>query len=235
MTNNSHSIDVIVPVYNEEAIIETFYRRIKAIPLEMNLIFIDNASTDMTVRKLQSYSDINLIRHNSNEGYGGSVIDGLKQSSGDFVVIIDADCEYPPEAIPAMTEALKNHEVVYASRFAGKNKINMPKFRVFGNRFVSILFNRLFGQNITDLYTGFKALRKEAIRDLELKQKGFDHVLEMAVQFAGKGILIHEIPVDYSLRQTGRSKMKHLRETVLLLYHLFYYRFFGQIKQKGLA
>jgi glycosyltransferase involved in cell wall biosynthesis len=226
-------IDVIVPVYNEEEIIDTFYRRLKNVPLKMNFIFIDNASADSTVARIQKYEDVILIQHETNEGYGGSLIDGITHSSGDILVIIDADCEYPPESIPEMVEALKSHNVVYGSRFLHRRPLNMSATRTFGNKLISFMFNRLFHQNTTDLYTGFKALRRSALKGIILEKKGFEHVLELGVKLSKKGIPISEIPIDYVPRQTGQSKMKHVKETLTFLYRLFHYKFLNKSHAGG--
>lgn len=92
--------DVIVPVFNEAEILPEFHRRVTALALPLNLIYVDNASTDRSVDIISSFDDVTLIRHATNEGYGGSLLDGIANSDNEKIVIIDADCEYPPEAIP---------------------------------------------------------------------------------------------------------------------------------------
>ena len=220
-------IDVIIPVYNEEEVIGWFYNRIIKVPLDMNLVFIDNNSSDGTVKKLRRFNGITLIEHKKNEGYGGSIIDGLRRTVGDRIVIIDADCEYPPEAIPRMVKELRDYEVVYGSRLANSRGTNLPAVRMIGNKLISVIFNVLFGQNTTDLYTGFKALRRSALAGITLNEKGFDHVLELAVKLSQKGIQIKEIPIEYTPRSVGLSKMKHLKETSIFLYRIMLYRLFG--------
>ena len=227
MKSKLSGIDVIVPVFNEEEMVDIFYDRIKNVPLKMKLIFIDNASTDNTLKKLRNLKDITIIEHSTNEGYGGSIIDGIKQSSADVIVIIDADCEYPPESIPQMIEKLETQEVVYGSRFLDNRDVNMPKIRVVGNRLISLLFNLLFRQKVNDLYTGMKALKRSSLEGITLHQKGFEHVLEMGVRLSQKGISIYEVPIEYVPRWAGRSKMKHISETLIFLYRLLYYRFFN--------
>lgn len=225
MENNPKRIDVIIPVFNEEDMVDIFHQRIRSVPLEMNLIFVDNASTDSTVKKIQAFNDVTLIRHDVNEGYGGSIIDGINGSSGDIIVIIDADCEFPPESIPEMIEGLKTGDVVYASRFLNVKDIHMPRFRVIGNKIISSLFNLLFHQRTTDLYTGMKAFKRSALDGITLQKKGFDHVLEMGVRLSQKGIHIKEIPVNYTPRWAGQSKMKHVKETLTYFLRLLQYRF----------
>jgi glycosyltransferase involved in cell wall biosynthesis len=217
-------VDIIVPVYNEEAGIDEFYRRMTLAGYGTCLIVVDNASTDRTVERLQRYPGVRLIRHDSNMGYGASIRDGIARSSADAIVVIDADLEYPPEAIPELLAALKHHSVVYASRFLGGRPGGMPLFRRAGNRAISGIFNLLFGQRTTDLYTGMKGIRRDALRGIELQQNGFEHVLELSARLAVAGHRIHEIPVTYTPRAVGVSKMQHIPETLKYLWLVARYR-----------
>jgi glycosyltransferase involved in cell wall biosynthesis len=188
------------------------------------LIFVDNASTDGTVRRLEQYPGVRIIRHATNLGYGASIRDGIAASEADFVIVIDADLEYPPEAIRTIVAALARHPVVLASRFLDGQPSGMPLIRRFGNQAISGIFNLLFRQHVTDLYTGMKGLRRDVLADLDLQQNGFEHVLELTAQLAIAGHQIHEIPVTYAPRVKGVSKMKHLPETLKYLWLVARYR-----------
>jgi len=218
-------IDIIVPVYNEEEGLEEFYTRLRALDLNLHPIFIDNASTDNSLRILEGFDGVTIIRHRSNEGYGASLRDGIRAAGTEKIIIIDADCEYPPEAIPDLVHALDRHEVVYTSRFLDDRNRGMGFVKTFGNILISKLFNRLFDQNVTDLYTGSKGFQRSVVAHLPMERTGFEHVLEVAARLARQGITIYEIPVDFRARQTGSSKMSHLWETVKYLYFLFFYFF----------
>lgn len=218
--------DVIVPVLNEAANLDELLRRLRALPVVVHPIFVDNGSTDRTLEILRGESDVELIEHGENLGYGASLRDGLLASRRDRVVIIDADLEYPPEEIPVVLEALEHAEVVYASRFLGRgaSDVGMPRFRIIGNRVVSGIFNRLYGQRVTDLYTGFKGLRRSAFEGLRLERTGFEHVVELAARLARRGARITEIPMHYRLRRSGDSKMRHVSETLKFLWLVLRYR-----------
>ncbi len=218
-------IDIIVPVYNEDEILPEFQQRLQSLNLALNIVYIDNCSTDRSVEIIEAFESATLVRHDRNEGYGGSIIDGIAHTSNDKIIIIDADCEYPPEALPELAARLDQVEVVYTSRFLEANNDCMPRLKKYGNQLISALFNRLFQQRVTDLYTGCKGFRRSALEGIKLERKGFEHVLEMAVKFARKKIQIHEISVDFSPRHTGEAKMKHLSETVKYLYLTIYYYF----------
>jgi len=220
-----NQVDVIVPVYNEEEILPEFHRRINALGLPLNLIYIDNGSTDRSVAILSSFSGVKLILHEQNEGYGGSILDGIRQSTNEKIVIIDADCEYPPEALGDLIAQLDQHDVVYTSRFLeGRNRF-MPFSKRIGNQLISALFNLLFRQRVTDLYTGCKAFNRRALTGLHFSRLGFEHVLEFGVKLARKGIRIVEIPIDFTPRHTGQAKMRHFSETAKYLYLTLLYFF----------
>jgi glycosyltransferase involved in cell wall biosynthesis len=220
-------IDVIIPILNEEEMVGVFFDRISSLPLPLHFIFVDNASTDRTKEIVRSFPRATLIEHEKNEGYGGSILDGIGRSDAEVIVIIDADAEYPPEVIPALIDALEENEAVYTSRFLAPGDVDMPLFRRVGNRAITGSFNVLFGQNLTDLYTGCKALRRSALDGLALERKGFEHVLELGVKLALKGIRIAEVPIRYEPRSTGRSKMRHVSETLKFIYLLLRYRLTG--------
>ena len=216
-------VDVIVPVYNEAEILDTFYQRLMAVPLPLRPIFMDNCSTDGSLAMLKGFTGATVIEHARNEGYGASLRDGIRAATADRIVIIDADCEYPPEAIPAMVRRLDRCDVVYASRFLEHQETRMPWLKVRGNQVITRLFNLLFGQRLTDLYTGAKAFRRELVADLPMEQDGFEHVLEVAARLARAGRRFEEIHVTFAPRQTGVSKMSHLGETVKYLFFLCRY------------
>jgi glycosyltransferase involved in cell wall biosynthesis len=222
-------IDIVVPVYNEVGTIDEFYARVDRLGLADSLIFVDNASTDGTLERLAAYPRARVIHHAANEGWGASVRDGIAASDRASIVLIDADLEYPPEAIPRLLEALQHSPVVYCSRFRGSRPPAMPLLRRLGNSVMSAFYNLLFRQRVTDFATGMKGLRRGAVPLERLRQNGFEHGAEIAALIALCGQRIEEITVEYSPRQHGRSKMRHLREAAKVLMYLLAYRLRGTI------
>jgi glycosyltransferase involved in cell wall biosynthesis len=218
-------VDVIVPVYNEEAILAEFHRRITALGLPLNILYIDNCSTDRSAEIIATFPGVGLIKHQRNEGYGGSILDGIANSVNEKIIIIDADCEYPPEALPELIARLDRADVVYTSRFLEGRNHAMPFSKRLGNQLITTFFNLLFGQNLTDLYTGCKGLRRSALGGITLHRKGFEHVLELGVKLSKKKITIEEIAIDFAPRSTGEAKMKHFSETLKYLYFIVFYFF----------
>lgn len=221
-------VDIVVPVLNEAANIDEFHRRVERLGLADSLIFVDNGSTDGTLERLARYPEVRVIRHATNLGYGTSLCDGIAAGTGERVVIIDADLEYPPEGIPALLAALERSPVVYCSRFCGGQPVAMPRARRFGNLLLSRGYNLLFHQRITDLYTGMKGLRRSALDLSGMRRAGFEHCVEIAALIAHSGLCIDEIAVEYRARRHGRSKMRHVRETLKLLFYLALYRIRGR-------
>jgi glycosyltransferase involved in cell wall biosynthesis len=212
-------LDVVVPVFNEAQGLGAFHERVRRVPLPLplRLIFVDNASTDGSLAILESleerFEDVTLIRHAHNAGYGASLRDGIAAATAPVVAILDADGEYPPEALPALYAALEHAPVVYASRFLGGGARHMPLTQRLGNRLVTGLFNLVFRQQHTDLYTGCKLMRREALRGITLERDGYEQVLELAVKLARRGVAVKDVAIAFEPRRTDRSKMRHLRES----------------------
>jgi glycosyltransferase involved in cell wall biosynthesis len=221
--------DVIIPVYNERDNLPQLLERLRALPdaASFNFIFVDNASADGSAEFIQNIPEAHLIRHSCNRGYGASLRSGIAAAQTDQIVIIDADCEYPPECIPLLLSELAEHEVVYASRFIGKKhswQTGISRIKWFGNRIISSAYNLFFSQHVTDLYTGCKALRRDCLRNIVLQRDGFEQVLELSAKLSAQGYAIAEIAVDFSPRSLGKSKMSHVSETIKYFFWLLFYR-----------
>lgn len=206
--------DIVIPTCNEAATIPDLLRRLRAACPAARLIFVDNASTDTTVDLLREAGIADIVQHAENLGYGRSLLDGMRHGDGEHVVVIDADLEYSPEDIPAMLARLSDADAVIGSRFlqTGTSAIDMQRYRSLGNGLVTGLFNLLFRQNLTDLYTGVRAFNRSALPLDDLQSSGFEFVLELSARLVSAGVEIVETPVEYTPRSTGASKMKHVPE-----------------------
>jgi glycosyltransferase involved in cell wall biosynthesis len=221
------SVDVIIPVFNEEATVGPLVERLRRVCPGASFVFVDNGSTDRTLEILDSIAGVRIVRHERNLGYGRSLRDGIEASGGDLVVMIDADLEYHPEDVPAIAAALASAPAVYGSRLleGAEGLRTMPWTRRLGNRLVTRLFNLLFGQRLTDLYTGIRGVRRDALAWQSLRSDGFEFVLEVAARLALNGAGIAEVPVRYTPRTAGVSKMHHVRELLRFGIHLVKFRF----------
>jgi len=218
------TVDVVIPIYNEEATVPELLRRLRAACPEARLVFVDNASTDRTLELLAAEPDVTLVRHDANLGYGQSLVDGARAGSGDKVVMLDADLEYLPEDVPAIVAALDDADAVYGSRILGPDRGDMGALRFWGNRFLTALFNALFGQRMTDIYTGIRGFRRAVLDPDTYRRMGFDYILELTAVTARRGGRIGEVPCRYHPRTLGVSEMNHLREFTKFLYLVVYHR-----------
>lgn len=217
------AVDVIIPVYNEEEALPAMLEQLLKLPVEVHPIFIDNGSTDNSLAILDSLDGVTVIRHRVNRGYGASLRAGINRSTSDKIIIIDADGEYSPQVIPALLEALDRYEVVHTSRFIGGENHDITWVKYAGNRLITTIFNFLFRQKLTDLYTGCKGYQRQRVASLEMKRNGFEHVLEVSARLVRQSVQIKEVPVRYQERKRGVSKMNHVLETAKYLGLVVYY------------
>lgn len=222
---NQQVVDIIIPVYNEEKSLPAFHQRLSGLPVNIHPIYIDNASTDGSLDYLRTIKGATIIENEHNLGYGGSIRRGIASATSEKIIIIDADCEYPPEIIPAIIDALDQAPVVHTTRWTSRYNSSANRFKYYGNKIITSLFNLLFGQNLTDLYTGCKGYQRLAVAHLDLERNGFEHVLEISAKLVKNDTTISEIPITYSEREIGTSKMNHLTETAKYCFLLIYYFF----------
>jgi glycosyltransferase involved in cell wall biosynthesis len=205
-------VDIVVPILNEAGCVDELVDRLTLACPQACLIFVDNGSTDGTLDRLRARG-VETLRHVRNEGYGRSLRDGIAHGKGFAIVTIDADLEYPPESILLLLDALQTNPVVYGSRFRNGRQPAMGAVRMFGNRFLTGIFNLVCRQRLTDLYTGIKAFRRDTVDGYRFQESGFTFVVEFAAKVS-RSCRIAEIPVEYQARSKGRSKMRHAVEAL---------------------
>jgi glycosyltransferase involved in cell wall biosynthesis len=202
-------VDIVVPILNEASCVDELIDRLGRACPGARLIFVDNGSRDGTLERLEARR-AEVIRHARNEGYGKSLRDGIEAGRRPVILTIDADLEYPPETAPRLLAALESSPVAYGSRFIPAPPL-MSFPRRLGNQALTALFNLVCRQQITDLYTGIKAFRRDALGGRPFRESGFVFVVEFAVR-AAKVCRIADVPVEYRPRVKGTSKMRHVAE-----------------------
>jgi dolichol-phosphate mannosyltransferase len=225
-------LTVIIPVYNEKNTIAEIVKRVQAVPLEKEVIVVDDGSTDSTGNILREVStgqgkgDIKVILKRKNEGKGSAIREGLKYVSGDFVVIQDGDLEYDPmdwiEMLKVMDE--KRAAVVYGSRVLGRGEKSSFAF-YFGGRLLSFLVNILYGAKITDEPTCYKMFRSGVIKSLRLKCTRFEFCPEVTAKVLRSGHKIREVPISYKPRKISEGKKIRWKDGVEAIWTLLKYRF----------
>lgn len=218
---NCPLISVIIPIYNEQDTIGEVLSRVLSLQNELSLeiVVIDDGSIDDTVKVIRKYPNILLIKHEKNFGKGAAIITGMNKSRGEIVIIQDADLEYLPKDIPKIINPIINGEadVVFGSRFLGKID-GMSYSHFLGNKILSIVAQILYKSNITDIMTGYKAMTRNVVNNLDLKEKGFEVEIEMTSNILKKGYRLIEVPISYRYRTSGKSKITFLDGLNSLIY-----------------
>ncbi len=222
-------VSVVVPVYNERATLETVLERLEQVPLDLEVLVVDDGSTDGTrdlVRELESRYGLKVILHERNRGKGAAVRTGLEACTGDVVVIQDADLEYLPSEYPLLLRPiLMGHaDVVYGSRFLGTHRV-FYFWHYAGNRFLTLLTNLLYNTMLTDMETCLKMFRVEVIRGMPLHSNGFDIEPEITAKVFKRGWRVYETPISYFGRGYEEGKKIGWRDGFRAIWALVKYRF----------
>jgi len=208
------AVSVIVPVFNEEETIGQVLEdllKVKAGFPSMEIIVVDDGSTDRTKESIEQFaSSIRYVEHEKNSGKGAAIKTGVAEASGKVVVIQDADLEYAPSHIPDLAEPilLGKADVVYGSRLAGKCN-GMCFSHYIGNLILSKTLSLLYAVRITDIMTGHKALSRRILSGIVLEEKGFSIEVELTSKILRASRKIAEIPIGYTYRKHGTSKIRY--------------------------
>jgi len=204
-------LSVLMPVYNESKTLETIINKIQAVPLEKEIIIVDDCSSDDSREILKNYINLpgfKIIFHEKNIGKGGSIITAINQIEGDIVIIQDADLEYDPDDYLKLIKPIENKEtkVVYGSRLLKKNNKKGYNMFLLGGVLVTFVTNLLFGLKLTDEPTCYKVFDAELLKSIDLKCKRFEFCPEVTAKIAKRGIKIPEIPINYYPRSILEGK-----------------------------
>lgn len=204
-------VSVIIPCYNEVESIGEVLNRLEKINnrILMEVTVVDDGSTDGTLDVVSHHPNVKMIKHGANLGKGSAIRTGLKNCSGEFIVIQDADMEYMPEEIPQLVQPLIDGkaEMVLGSRFANGRPKGMSAIHMLGNRTLSLVTSLLYGRKVTDVMTGHKAFTKDVIEKFGLRRDGFEVEVELVANLLKNGHKVVEVPIDYCYRNQGESKI----------------------------
>ncbi len=221
-------LSIVMPVFNERHTIREITDRVIAVPLEKEIIIVDDASTDGTgeiLQEMQEELPITLIQREKNAGRGMAVRIGIGRASGDIVIAQDADLEYDPNDYTALIQPIveERADVVYGSRFRGTIEGMSPK-NYLGNKFLTFLCNRMLGTNISDLMTAYKLFRTGLIRSIEFDTEGFEFEAELTAKLVHSGARLTEVPISYHGRGKQEGKKIGWRDAVKTIETLKKYR-----------
>jgi len=198
-------LSVIIPVYNENESVEHILTTVKSVPVEKEIVVVDDFSKDGTREKLKNIQDITLILHDHNQGKGSAIRSGIKKATGDIIIIQDADLEYDPFDYPRLLSRFSDNRVgaVFGSRFKGNS--NFLFLSKLANRFLTTLTNILFSGHLSDMETCYKMVRRDILLDLNLTAQRFEIEPEITAKLLRKKIKIIEVPIDYHARTKGKK------------------------------
>ena len=199
-------LSIVIPVYNEEKLVLKSLRPILELPINKEVIVIDDGSKDDTINllhKLQDKYQFKLLIQEINQGKGAAVRKGLENISGDFFIICDADLEYNPSDIVTLFKRIQKYDqtkekiAIYGSRFLVNNRIS---FHYLVNAFLTKLTNILFKTKLTDMETCFKLIPSKSLEEIKLYGDRFEIEPEITAQLIKNGYQIKEIPISYNRR-----------------------------------
>jgi glycosyltransferase involved in cell wall biosynthesis len=197
-------LSVVMPVYNERQTLRAVVERVLAVPLEIELICVDDGSRDGSREILDElktqYPALRPFLQPKNMGKGAALRRGIQEATGDFVVIQDADLEYDPADYPALLEPLiqGKADVVYGSRFLGSQPHRVLYFwHSVGNRLLTLLSNCLTNINLSDMETCYKVFRREVIQSIPIEENRFGFEPEITVKVAKRRLRIYEVGIGY--------------------------------------
>ena len=202
------TVTFIVPAYNEARTIDEVLTRVEALPLETQVIVVDDGSTDGTADLAEAHQGVVVLRQ-ANQGKGAAIRAAIPHIGGDIAVIQDADMEYDPADVPALIEPIVQGvaDVVYGSRLSGGRPQRAYMFwHLIGNRFLSLLTGLLFNTTLSDMETGYKAFRADILRSLDLRENDFAIEPEITGRICKLKLRIYELPISYYGRTYDEGK-----------------------------
>ena len=223
-------LSVVMPVYNEQATLREVVSRVLAVPLEVELICVDDGSRDGSreiLAELQvDHPQIRVMLQPKNMGKGAALRRGIQEATGDFIIIQDADLEYDPSDYPALLGPLLEDkaDVVYGSRFLGSGPHRVLYFwHSVGNSILTLISNALTNMNMTDMETCYKVFRREILQSIPIEEDRFGFEPEITVKISKRRLRVYEVGIGYWGRTYEEGKKIGWRDGFRALWCLLKY------------
>lgn len=219
-------VSALMPVYNEAATIVESVRRVRAVPLNIELICVDDGSSDTTrevLEELKAAGEIDhFVAHERNRGKGAAVRTALEHATGEVVVIQDADLEYDPQEFPRLLEPILSGraDAVFGSRFRGDTRRVLYYWHSMGNNLLTMMSNMATNLNLTDMETCYKMVRTDLMKSLPLTTDRFGIEPEITARLAQARARIYEVPISYSGRTYAEGKKIGWTDGAAAMWHI---------------
>ncbi len=230
-------LTIVIPCYNERGTIEEIVTTIREQPYEMEIIIVDDGSTDGTREVIQDLfcdaADIEVVFQPENKGKGAAIRRGFELATGDIVIVQDADLEYSPTDYPVLLWPIVTGkaDVVYGSRFQGGAGRVLYFVHTMGNKALTLLSNVLTDLNLTDMETCYKVFRRPVIQSLRLESDRFGIEPEVTAKIARiPGLRIYEVPIQYHGRTYAEGKKITWRDGVAAFWYIAKFNIFYRAK-----
>jgi glycosyltransferase involved in cell wall biosynthesis len=226
-------LSIVIPVYNEKDTLEKIVDLVREVDgVEKEIVIVDDGSKDGSIEIIgkikEKYPDIKTVIKGYNRGKGHTLKVGFKETTGDYVIIQDADLEYDPQDYKKLLRALEEDkvDVVYGSRFSG-NYEKMSSLHYFGNKLLTVLTNLFYGVMLTDMETCYKLVPGDFIRSIDIKSERFDFEPEITAKILKSGLKIREVPISYKGRAFSEGKKITWKDGFNAVFALIKFRFFS--------